>query len=324
MAKEKETEQLEQEQALQVEQEVETENINDRIAPAIELIRQFLEKAKKKQVQREELEQQQEQLELEQRNAEKVEDQNELIYVTLDGDNIGNVVFQAEQSDDEQKLIEVDQRISSGTQVMKMWAEENNGKVVQVGGDEGLLKVPRKAIERIEELRQRYYDSVKATVTVGVGKKISEAMAARQLGKLQGKNRTVEFSETTKQELEQRMQQEDADCAERLKTCIQSGGQDPRTQKESEKEPSSTEPEKTLGDVPQGAALPVEGLEGQLTPSEQALEEDVPQLDEPVIDEFIPDPADGPQPFVSVEPPQPAAPEHPKPEKILEIVPKRS
>jgi hypothetical protein len=314
-------------QAAQSEQEVETENVNDRISPAIELIRQYLERAKAIQESREELENQQKELEEERINAEVVEDQNELLYVTLDGDNIGNVVFQAEQSDDEQMLKEVDQRISSGQVVMKMWAEENNGVVVQSGGDEGLLKVPRKAMERLEELRQRYYDSVKATVTVGVGRKISEAMAARQLGKLQGKDRTVEFSETTQQELENRIEQDDSDCAERLKTCIQSGGKAQTSEKKSHPEAPIEEPEKELGDEPTEltGATSTEELKGEKTPSEQALEAGVPDLEEPVIGDFTPDPyTQGPEPFVADEPPQPAAPEHPKPEKVAEIAPRRS
>lgn len=319
---------LEEEAPQPIPQDVPTESVDSRINPAINIIKEFLERAKKKQQERADIESQKEAAELELQDAEKVEDQNELLYMTLDGDNIGNVVFQAEQADDEEKIKDVDRRINAGQQVMKDWAERNGGTVIQAGGDEGLLKVPRKAMDRIEELRQRYYDTVKATVTVGIGKKISEAMAARQLGKLQGKDRTVEFSETTQQELDMRMEQEEVECAEKLKICIQSGGEGRGSVEQ--KEQDQQEMQADAEERPPKYALP-EGLMGdymsqhkdymtwatkehrtEAAPVQQAPPiEDVkpPSFDKP---EEIP-PQQGPQPQKPGTP-QAAAPEQPKQE----------
>jgi len=320
--------QLGEEAPQPISQDVPTESVDKRIGPALNIIKEFLERAKEKQEDRASLDSEKEAAELELQNAEKVEDQNELIYVTLDGDNIGNVVFQAEQTNDEEKVKEIDRRINAGQQVMQAWAEENNGKTVQAGGDEGLLKVPRKAMDRIEELRQKYYDAVKATVTVGVGRKISEAMAARQLGKLQGKDRTVEFTETTQQELDMRIQQEDVECDEKLKTCIQSGGMGQGSIEQKEQIQQEMQEEADAGELPK-YALPEGMMDGYMSQHQDYMSwankehrsEDAPvQAPGPTEEVKTPSfqkPVDVPQQQPGPKPqkpgaPQAAAPEQPK------------
>lgn len=232
MAKEdldtKELSQIEQAQGEipeQVNEEVPVEDLNQRLKPAIDMIKEFLKQAQDKQQARAEAEAQEEAAVLESQNAEVVQEQPYKVYLSVDGDGIGNQVFQAKKRNDEEAMKDVDRRIKLGMSWLKEWSRKYGGEDLNIGGDDGLLKMKSTSLEYIEELRSRYYNLVDATLTVGVGKTIAESSDALQLGKLQGKNRTVIFDEeTTTKELEARMEQEDIDCDKKLKICIQSGG----------------------------------------------------------------------------------------------------
>lgn len=121
------------------------------------------------------------------KNAEK------MIYVSMDGDAIGNKVAQAEALDDEDALREFSRRINAGQTLFSTWAHSVGGEIIEGGGDEALAKVPESSKSKIEFFRAQYAETVQATVTVGVGDSISQATKARELGKLKGKNRTEVF-----------------------------------------------------------------------------------------------------------------------------------
>lgn len=218
---------------------VPTEDVDKRIAPAVQILKRLLEIAEHKQKEKAEDESQMEAALLEQQSAQAVQDIPYQAYVSIDGDNIGNKVFQAEEQDDEEAIKEISDKINAGQNLLRQWAEQNGGKVIEAGGDEGLVKVPSTALDHLEELRKQYFDLVGATLTVGVGKKISESTAARQLGKLRGKNTVVHFDEGTKKEIELRMEQQDIDCKEKLKNLIQSGASLSQPQEEVEETPSA-------------------------------------------------------------------------------------
>jgi|GEM_PF-6128806 len=203
--------------------EMPSEDVDARIKPAIDIIKRLLQVAEEKHKRQAEEQTQVDQAGLEQQSAKVAQEQPYMMYVSVDGDDIGNHVFQAEQSDDEEAIMEISNRINQGQDLIRQWAEQNGGKVIEAGGDEGLVKVPSMAFDNLEKLREQYKNMVKATLTVGVGKKISEAGAARQLGKLRGKNQVVKFDEGTKQELDTRMEQQDIDAKEKLKMLTQSG-----------------------------------------------------------------------------------------------------
>jgi hypothetical protein len=141
-------------------------------------------------------------------NAEVVMPMSDVIYVSIDGDSIGNRVAQAEEKDDEKLLGEISARINSGQDVFRQWAERFGGKMIEGGGDEGLVKVPSAARSDIENMRDAYFKVVGATATVGVGDKISQCTRARELGKLRGKNQTVYYFQGLEQELQSRLEEE--------------------------------------------------------------------------------------------------------------------
>lgn len=123
------------------------------------------------------------------------------VYVSFDGDGIGNAVARAEAQDDEPAIQDISMRIRAGGDLFEQWVRRHDGVLLEAGGDEGVAKVPEKALEDIETFRSDYERLVAASVTVGVGKKISEATKARMLGKLKGKNRTEMHTGSTDAEL---------------------------------------------------------------------------------------------------------------------------
>lgn len=198
--------------------QVPTEEVNKRIKPAMAIIKQLfshLDSLREKEASEKATK---DAVELAQQNAEAIMEQPKEIYVSLDGDNIGNAVARAEEKDDERTLSEISSRINAGQEVLKQWALGHGGKLIEAGGDEGLVKVPSHAKDRIEELRQQYRRVVGATATVGVGAKISESTKARMLGKLRGKNQIVFWEPQLQKELDIRGKEEGGE-AKKIKTA---------------------------------------------------------------------------------------------------------
>jgi hypothetical protein len=152
-----------------------------------------------------------------------------MIYVAGDGDGIGSKVAQTEMQDDEQALANVSQRIDNGQNEVKMWVLSRGGTIVEAGGDEFLFKIPAAQMEHLEEMRQLYRAAVGATLTVGVGSKISEATAARSLAKLKGKDQILMFDASTRRELEMRMEAAgEKDEAAKMKESLGKSDLDPQ------------------------------------------------------------------------------------------------
>lgn len=133
----------------------------------------------------------------------------EQIYVSFDGDNIGNKVAAAEEKNDEDALKDVSNKIYSGQDCFRKWVAQNNGIMVQEGGDEGLARFPRKPSDgELEAFRRLYKEATGGfSVTMGIGKKIGDATKARMLGKLLGKDRVQVYDKDTKDQLKQKLEE---------------------------------------------------------------------------------------------------------------------
>ena len=157
-------------------------------------------------------------------DMEVVEEKPTMVYVSYDGDSIGNAVARAEEKDDEAELAQMSQKIQAGQDLASNWCLSVGGVVIEQGGDEGLLKVPSTAVHKIEELRAAYYGAVGATLTVGVGAKISQSTKARMLGKLRGKNQVCQYDEGTEEELNLKLKDQDKTEANKIRTAMNGGG----------------------------------------------------------------------------------------------------
>jgi len=123
--------------------------------------------------------------------------------LNYDGDNAGRQVGRAILSNDPATLSEVSERINLGHEIVKKWAMEHGGGIISGGGDEGCFHLPHEALDHIEQLRNDYHFATKLTMSVGVGKTLSEAGKSLIAAKFRGKNQVVYYDPRIEQELQQ-------------------------------------------------------------------------------------------------------------------------
>jgi hypothetical protein len=125
------------------------------------------------------------------------------IYLSFDGDGIGRKIGQARLSDDVEQISRISNSIDAGNEVFESYAIHHGGSVIESGGDEGLISMPATALEDLESVRHTYNSAVGATVSVGVGRKVSEASKALLIAKLRGRNKVVVYEPEMDAEIEE-------------------------------------------------------------------------------------------------------------------------
>lgn len=138
-----------------------------------------------------------------------------MVYISYDGDTIGQMVGRARLADDVEKVRRVNQRIEQGNEIWRSWALRVGGSVIEIGGDEGALEIPADHLGELEDIRHQYGEKVGATVSVGIGLKLSDASKALLAAKLQGKDRVVFYTKDC-EDIIQRAHQEENTEAEKL------------------------------------------------------------------------------------------------------------
>jgi hypothetical protein len=128
--------------------------------------------------------------------------QKGMIYVALDGDGIGRQVGRAVLSDDSDSLHAISARIDAAQALVTRWIKEMDGTKISGGGDECTMAIPRSAMECLESLRRDIEYAFGFTVSVGIGRSLSEAGKALLIAKLKGKNRIVKFDKTARKEIQ--------------------------------------------------------------------------------------------------------------------------
>jgi len=127
----------------------------------------------------------------------------QMTYVAIDADNVGESVGNAVLSDDTSQLSKLSEAINTGVQIFSKWAEFNGGSVISSGSDEAIFQVPVTSIPDLENLKDEYVDKTGFTISIGIGEKVSDAAKALIYAKMNGKNQITDYSP----EMEQAMQQ---------------------------------------------------------------------------------------------------------------------
>ncbi len=122
-------------------------------------------------------------------------------YIALDGDSIGAKVGRAVIANDVEELNKVSARIDAAQDFILHWCKQIDGIKISGGGDEATMAIPREALSKIEDLRKSVEKSFGYTISVGVGKSLSEAGTALLVAKLRGKDRTVYFNKKIKEDI---------------------------------------------------------------------------------------------------------------------------
>lgn len=132
---------------------------------------------------------------------------NVMIFVAADGDSIGSKVARASLADDVETLHSVSAHIEAGNEVIKEFVVSRGGQVISGGGDEVTFRLPLKNVDELESLRTDYSYVVGATLSLGVGEKLSQASKALDVAKITGKNKTLQYSSDVEQQWQQISQQ---------------------------------------------------------------------------------------------------------------------
>lgn len=144
-------------------------------------------------------------------------DVSHMMFVAMDGDDIGQHVGSAILNDDLNALHEISNKINEGQEIIKQFASHFGGHIIAQGGDEANICVPQEAEEHLESLREEYKNAVGASLSVGVGSKPSEAGKALIVAKLHGKDQILHFEPEMDQFLDEVNQGHHKDGSEEQK-----------------------------------------------------------------------------------------------------------
>jgi hypothetical protein len=119
---------------------------------------------------------------------------DKMLRLTYDADGAGRQCGKAIIANDEKALHNISAKIDLGHEIVNEWVVANGGKRISGGGDEGSFKLPIEATEKVEELRKKYFKSTGLTISVGIGKDLSEAGRSLLYAKATGKDKVVWYS----------------------------------------------------------------------------------------------------------------------------------
>jgi hypothetical protein len=124
-----------------------------------------------------------------------------MLFISADGDGVGKLVGRAILANDIDALHKVSNRIDSAQDFILHWCKDINGIKISGGGDEFTAAIPLEAKEEIKNLRTSIEKSFGYTISVGVGRSLSEAGTALLVAKLRGKDRIVYFNKKIKEDI---------------------------------------------------------------------------------------------------------------------------
>jgi minimal CRISPR polymerase domain len=125
------------------------------------------------------------------------------VYITADGDGIGQKVGRMRLDNDVDGVRREAQNIDRGNEIFARWAESHGGSLIEAGGDEVTVEVPAAYLDELPDQRRLYAERVGATVSVGVGWNLRESARALLAAKLRGRNQIVFYGPGVDQELEE-------------------------------------------------------------------------------------------------------------------------
>jgi hypothetical protein len=124
-----------------------------------------------------------------------------MFFIAADGDGVGKLVGRAVIANDVEELHKVSNRIDAAQDFILHWCKDVGGTKISGGGDEFSAAIPKEALKKIEALRKSVEKSFGYTLSIGVGKSLSEGGTALLVAKLRGKNRIVYFNNKIKEDI---------------------------------------------------------------------------------------------------------------------------
>lgn len=135
-------------------------------------------------------------------SVDKEADNQDQVYVTYDGDNVGAEVEESLMRDETETATRLSANIRKTHEQITEEAEHEGGKLIFDGGDNGMLLVPESAVSKISErIRELYKKITGHTVSIGVGGGPIRAHKALVYAKNTGKDKIVTYSEALEPEI---------------------------------------------------------------------------------------------------------------------------
>jgi len=132
------------------------------------------------------------------------------VYLAFKTDRNPKEIDYASAADDFERMARFAQVQETGNDGWKSWALANNGEVIIMNGDEGRIRIPAEKLTELPHLRSQYAETVGATVSVGVGAKMSEADKALQAAQKAGGDRIRLYDQSVEEDLATALQKTQA------------------------------------------------------------------------------------------------------------------
>lgn len=123
------------------------------------------------------------------------------VIVAFAADHLDREANKATVEDRVDDLSKLNQRVHSGDELFKLWAEAKGGRAIAMGKGDGIIEIGADHLEELSQLKEQYNQEVGSTCSVGVGVKLSEAEKALTYAQRTGGNSIELFTEELEQEL---------------------------------------------------------------------------------------------------------------------------
>lgn len=118
----------------------------------------------------------------------------EELFIRLDGDRIGDSIELALMNDDPKEAQDIHNRVQQSiAKIVKHIDAKSGARILLVGSDDILFKMPIEKYEDsfLREVNEIFFQNSKFTLSIGVGRSISQALVSLAKAKLSGRNRIV-------------------------------------------------------------------------------------------------------------------------------------
>ncbi|WP_297514795.1 mCpol domain-containing protein [Thermococcus sp.] len=123
------------------------------------------------------------------------------IYVSIDGDNIGELIEQAILSKDEKRLQEISNKVTTAITIFSSQIKNQipNSTIILAGGDSAILKIEAQSLYevamKIKEVSGQFFQNFQLfSVSIGIGTSLIYSYLALKFAKANGKNKIVAYN----------------------------------------------------------------------------------------------------------------------------------
>ena len=121
------------------------------------------------------------------------------VIISYKADKSSEILSDVMLQNDIKKLNEYSEQIKLGNGLIQKWLESKEGTFYSSNGDSGNFGIYSSNVPDLEDLRQKYAFATNSTLSMGIGKTLSQADRALTVAKYQGANKIVEYDKPIQQ-----------------------------------------------------------------------------------------------------------------------------